>query len=220
MIPVGSVKYDERGLVAAVAQDATTGAVLMLAWMNEEALRATLATREAHFFSRSRGALWRKGETSGHVLRVREVRLDCDRDAVLLVVDPTGPACHTGTPSCFHQREDGELDDGPAGAPAAILDRVARVIEARRTASADRSYTRALLDAGMPKILAKIAEEHEELAAELPEGAEKAVAHEAADLLFHVLVGLAARGIAPGRVWAELERRFGTSGHDEKRGRG
>ena len=213
--------FDERGLVPAVAQDATTGAVLMLAWMNAEALQATLATREAHFYSRSRARLWKKGETSGNVLRVREVRTDCDADSVLLLVDPAGPACHTGKTSCFHQPlhdgADGEIDDGPAGA---ILDRVARVIEQRRTATADRSYTRALLDAGMPKILAKIAEEHGELAAELPAGDPAAVVHETADLLYHTLVGLAARGVPTRAVWAELARRFGISGHDEKRSRG
>ncbi len=215
------VAFDERGLGPAVAQDATTGAVLMLAWMNEEALRATLATREAHFWSRSRGELWRKGATSGHVLRVRDVRADCDADAILLVVEPAGPACHTGKTSCFHQPlPDGEVDDGPRGAPSAVLERVARVIEARRASTAEKSYTRSLLEAGMPKILAKIAEEHGELAAELPDGEEQAVVHETADLLFHVLVGLAARGVAPGRVFAELERRFGVSGHDEKRSRG
>jgi phosphoribosyl-ATP pyrophosphohydrolase/phosphoribosyl-AMP cyclohydrolase len=101
-----------------------------------------------------------------------------------------------------------------------VLDRVARVIEARRTSSAAQSYTRSLLDAGMPKILAKIAEEHGELAAELPDGPAAAVVHETADLVFHVLVGLAARGVPTEAVWAELERRFGVSGHDEKRSRG
>jgi phosphoribosyl-ATP pyrophosphohydrolase/phosphoribosyl-AMP cyclohydrolase len=212
--------FDERGLIPAVAVDATTGAVLMLAWMNAEALAATRATGEAHFYSRSRGALWRKGETSGHVLSVRELRIDCDADALLLVVDPAGPACHTGKTSCFHRDLDGREDDGPHGAPAAVLDRVARVIEARRESSAERSYTRALLDAGMPRILAKIAEEHGELAAELPDGPEGAIVHEAADLVFHVLVGLAARRVPPAAVWGELARRFGVSGHDEKRSRG
>jgi phosphoribosyl-AMP cyclohydrolase / phosphoribosyl-ATP pyrophosphohydrolase len=213
--------FDERGLLPAVAVDATTGAVLMVAWMSREAIDATLATGEAHFFSRSRGRLWRKGETSGHTLAVREVRVDCDADTLLLVVDPAGPACHTGKTSCFHRplRDDAEPDEGPRGAPAAILDRVARVIEARRTAPPDKSYTRTLLDAGMPRILAKIAEEHGELAAELPEGEEKAVVHETADLLYHVLVGLVHRGVAPARVWAELERRFGQSGLAEKAAR-
>jgi len=214
------VMWDERGLAPAVAVDATTGAVLMVAWMNAEALAATLAGGAATFFSRSRGRLWKKGETSGNTLHVREARLDCDGDVILLVVDAAGPACHTGKPSCFYRRfPDAAEDDGPRGAPAAVLDRVARVIEARRAATAEKSYTRSLLDAGMPKILAKIAEEHGELAAELPAGPDDKIVHETADLLYHVLVGLAARNVPVAAVWAELERRFGVGGHDEKAAR-
>ena len=212
--------FDDRGLVPAVAVDATTGAVLMLAWMDAAALAATRATGEAHFFSRSRGKLWKKGETSGNTLTVRELRIDCDADAVLLVVDAAGPACHTGKASCFYRTLDGDEDDGPRGAPAAVLDRVAAVIAARRHSTAERSYTRSLFDAGMPKILAKIAEEHGELAAELPDGPAGAIVHEAADLVFHLLVGLAARNVPAQAVWGELARRFGVSGHDEKRSRG
>jgi phosphoribosyl-ATP pyrophosphohydrolase/phosphoribosyl-AMP cyclohydrolase len=226
-----NVSWDERGLAPAVAVDATTGAVLMMAWMNQESLALTLESGEATFFSRSRGRIWRKGESSGNVLRVREARLDCDGDTILLVVerDAGGPACHTGKLSCFHRQfPDGREDDGPRGAPSAVVDRIVRVIEDRRaasasaSASAEKSYTRSLLDAGMPKILEKIAEEHGELATELPAGPEKAIVHETADLLFHVLVGLAARNVPVGAVWAELERRFGVSGHTEKemRGRG
>lgn len=213
------VSWDAHGLAPAVAAHATTGAVLMVAWMNAEALAATRATGEAHFFSRSRARLWKKGETSGHVLRVRETRIDCDGDTLLLLVEPTGPACHTGAASCFYRTLDGPTDNGPRGAAAAVLDRVAQAIAARRASTAERSYTRALLDAGMAKILAKIAEEHGELAAELPAGPAPAIVHETADLLFHVLVGLEARGVPIAAVWTELERRFGVSGHDEKRSR-
>jgi phosphoribosyl-ATP pyrophosphohydrolase/phosphoribosyl-AMP cyclohydrolase len=217
------VCWDERGLAPATCVDGSDGRVLMLAWMNAESLAATLATGEATFFSRSRGRLWKKGETSGNVLRVSEVRLDCDGDALLVVCAPAGPACHTGKPSCFYRRfPDGAEDDGPRGAPAAVVDRVAAVIDKRRAATAEKSYTRSLLDAGMPKILAKIAEEHGELAAELARDSvdAHATAHEAADLLFHVLVGLSARGVPVTAVWDELERRFGVSGHDEKAARG
>jgi phosphoribosyl-ATP pyrophosphohydrolase/phosphoribosyl-AMP cyclohydrolase len=205
--------YDERGLVPCVVQDAGTGTVLMLAWMNAEALRLTRETREVHFWSRSRQALWRKGETSGNTLAVVEIRVDCDLDAVLVRAQPAGPTCHTGATSCFFHPDDGPEDDGPA---LPILHRLAGVIEARRAATADKSYTRSLLDAGMPKILAKIAEEHGELAAELPDGADAKVIHETADLMFHVMVGLAARRIPIEAVLAELARRFGTSGHVEK----
>ena len=231
--------YDERGLVPCVVQDATTDVVLMLAWMNAEALRLTRETGAVHFWSRSRQALWKKGETSGHTLSVVELRIDCDLDAVLVRARPAGPTCHTGATSCFFHRDaratdqpggaagdvpatgevpaagalDHEIDDGP---PPPILHRLAKVIEARRDATADKSYTKSLLDAGMPKILAKIAEEHGELAAELPAGDDAKVIHETADLVFHVMVGLAARRIPIDAVLSELARRFGTSGHVEK----
>jgi phosphoribosyl-ATP pyrophosphohydrolase/phosphoribosyl-AMP cyclohydrolase len=210
--------FDDRGLVPAIVQDATTGTVLMLAWMNAEALRLTRETRVVHFWSRSRQALWKKGETSGHTLGLVELRLDCDRDAILVRATPAGPTCHTGTTSCFYRREEGSPDDfveddGPA---LPILHRLAAIIEARRTSTAEKSYTKSLLEAGMPKILAKIAEEHGELAAELPDGPDGKVVHETADLLFHVLVGLGARQIPITAVLDELARRFGTSGHVEK----
>jgi phosphoribosyl-ATP pyrophosphohydrolase/phosphoribosyl-AMP cyclohydrolase len=208
--------YDERGLVPCIVQDAVTDVVLMLAWMNAEALRLTRETGAVHFWSRSRQALWKKGETSGHTLAVAEIRIDCDLDAVLVRARPAGPTCHTGATSCFFHRDadgDDAVDDGPA---PPILHRLAQVIEARRAAAAEKSYTRSLLDAGMPKILAKLAEEHGELAAELPAGDDAKVVHETADLLFHVMVGLAARRIPLDAVLAELTRRFGTSGHVEK----
>ncbi|HEX3760349.1 MAG TPA: bifunctional phosphoribosyl-AMP cyclohydrolase/phosphoribosyl-ATP diphosphatase HisIE [Kofleriaceae bacterium] len=208
--------YDERGLVPCIVQDAVTDVVLMLAWMNAEALRLTRETGAVHFWSRSRQALWKKGETSGHTLAVAEIRIDCDLDAVLVKARPAGPTCHTGATSCFFHRDadgDDAVDDGPA---PPILHRLAQVIEARRAATAENSYTRSLLAAGMPKILAKIAEEHGELAAELPAGDDAKVIHETADLVFHVMVGLAARRIPIEAVFAELTRRFGTSGHVEK----
>jgi phosphoribosyl-ATP pyrophosphohydrolase/phosphoribosyl-AMP cyclohydrolase len=201
--------YDEKGLVPAIVQDATTGAVLMLAWMNAEALELTQSTGEVTFWSRSRQGLWKKGETSGNVLRLVELRLDCDRDAILVRAIPAGPACHTGTRTCWG-------DD----VPATIIDQLDRVLAARRdSATAEKSYTKSLLAAGMPKILAKIAEEHGELAAELPAGDDAKVIHETADLLFHVMVGLTSRKIPIERVLAELARRFGTSGHTEKASR-
>ena len=212
--------YDERGLVPCIVQDAVTDVVLMLAWMNAEALRRSRETGAVHFWSRSRQALWKKGETSGNTLAVVEIRIDCDLDAVLVRARPAGPTCHTGATSCFFHRDAADdegatdaVDDGPA---PPILHRLAKVIEARRAATAENSYTRSLLDAGMPKILAKIAEEHGELAAELPAGDDAKVVHETADLLFHVMVGLAARRIPLDAVLAELTRRFGTSGHVEK----
>jgi len=200
--------FDEQGLVPAIVQDATTGAVLMLAWMNAEALRLTEETRVVHFWSRSRKAIWKKGETSGNTLALVDLRLDCDRDALLVRAHPAGPTCHTGTRTCWG-------DD----VPASIVDQLARTIEARRDSTAEKSYTKSLLDKGMGKILEKIAEESGELAAELPDGDEAKVVHEAADLLFHVMVGLTSRRIPIERVLDELARRFGTSGHVEKASR-
>ncbi|MGE5187310.1 MAG: bifunctional phosphoribosyl-AMP cyclohydrolase/phosphoribosyl-ATP diphosphatase HisIE [Acidobacteriota bacterium] len=201
--------YDEHGLVPAIVQDATTGAVLMLAWMNADAWRLTHETGEVHFWSRSRKALWKKGETSGNTLAVVEVLLDCDADTVLVRARPAGPTCHTGTTTCF--------GDAPV---ATVLDALEHTLAQRRdSGSAEKSYTKSLLDAGMPKILAKIAEEHGELAAELPAGDDAKVIHETADLLFHVMVGLTARRIPMAKIYAELARRAGTSGHAEKAAR-
>lgn len=200
--------FDDQGLVPAIVQDATTGAVLMLAWMNAEALRLTRETGVVTFWSRSRKAIWKKGETSGNTLALVDLRLDCDGDAILVRANPAGPTCHTGTRTCWG-------DD----VPASIVDQLARTIEARRDSTAEKSYTKSLLDKGMPKILEKIAEESGELAAELPDGDEAKVVHETADLIFHVMVGLTARRIPVERVLAELARRFGTSGHVEKASR-
>lgn len=214
-------KYDEHGLVPCIVQDAGTGMVLMLGWMNAEALQITRETRFVTFWSRSRKALWKKGETSGNVLALVELRFDCDLDAVLAQATPAGPTCHTGATSCFLQRD--RADDAGGGLPEhddgpelPVLFRLAKIIESRRASTAQASYTKSLFDAGMPKILAKIAEEHGELAAELPAGEDAKVVHETADLLFHVMVGLAARQIPIQAVLGELTRRFGTSGHVEK----
>jgi len=212
-------KYDERGLVPCIVQDAATGSVLMLGWMNAEALRLTRETRAVTFWSRSRQALWKKGETSGNVLTAVEIRLDCDLDCVLVRATPAGPTCHTGATSCFFHRDAGDDDATDDGPELPILHRLAATIEARRAATADQSYTRSLLDKGVPKILAKIAEEHGELAAELRYGTDDHVVHETADLVFHIMVGLAARGIPLDAVLGELARRFGTSGHVEKASR-
>lgn len=213
--------FDDKGLVPCVVQDAVAGTVLMVAWMNAEALRLTRETGIVHFWSRSRGALWKKGETSGNTLALVELRGDCDADTLLVRVKPAGPACHTGTTTCFFERDDGEKDDGvPAAEGAQILGRLEQILAARRdSATGEKSYTKSLLDAGMPKILAKIAEETGELAAELPAGTDERVVSETADVLFHVMVGLTARRIPMERVFAELARRFGTSGHAEKASR-
>lgn len=215
--------YDERGLVPAIVQDAVAGTVLMLAWMNADALRLTRETGIVHFWSRSRQALWKKGETSGNTLALVELRLDCDGDAVLVRARPAGPACHTGTTTCFFHRDDGGDDDGVPAVEAESAQVIARLgqilIDRRDSSTGEKSYTKSLLDKGMPKILEKIAEESGELAAELPSGTDERVVSETADLLFHVMVGLTARRIPVEKVFAELAKRFGTSGHVEKASR-
>jgi phosphoribosyl-AMP cyclohydrolase / phosphoribosyl-ATP pyrophosphohydrolase len=218
-----AVTFDAQGLVPVIAQEARTGMVRMVAWANREALELTATTKAAHFWSRSRQALWRKGESSGHTLAVRELRIDCDGDVVLYLVDPVGPSCHTGATSCFYRRagEDGAIvaDDGPPDPPALVLARVAEVIAERRRTRPEKSYVVSLLDAGLPKINGKIAEESRELCEALLENDAAHTAHEAADLIFHTLVGLEAAGVPVDAVFAELRKRFGISGLDEKASR-
>ena len=220
---LAAVTFDRDGLVPVIAQEARTGMVRMVAWANREALAQTVTSGAAVFWSRSRQSLWRKGETSGNTLAVREVRIDCDGDVVLYVVDAEGPSCHTGATSCFYRRvgEDGALveDDGPADPPALVLSRVAEVIAERRRTRPEKSYVVSLLDAGLPKINGKISEEARELVEALPENDAEHTAHEAADLIFHALVGLEAAGVPVDAVFAQLRKRFGISGIDEKASR-
>lgn len=215
---VSRVKFDERGLVPVVARDKHSGVVLMLAYQNREALEKTLATGEAWYFSRSRSRLWKKGETSGHVQRAAEVRLDCDGDAVLLLVEQTGPACHTGHPTCFFTTAEGESEQPPAG--DAVLAQVYATILERRSADAQKSYVKSLFEKGPEAVFAKVSEEAGELIdASRRKLGENELVHEAADLVFHSLVLLAQHDVAPGRVLDELRRRMGRSGIEEKAAR-
>jgi len=219
---LSGLKWDAAGLVTVVVQDRHTGEVRMVAHASEEALRATVETGEAHFFSRSRQALWRKGETSGHTMAVSGLWLDCDADAVLYLVDPAGPSCHTGRPSCFYRSVGGpEVAEGENHESAATtLPDLWRTLEVRRASTAEASYTRALLDAGVGKIGDKLREEASELADALAGETDARVVSEAADVIYHLLVGLLARGTTPRAVLRELSRRFRTTGHEEKATRG
>lgn len=197
MIPAELV-FDEKGLIPVVAQDRRSGDVLMVAYANAEALAKTAETGLAWFWSRSRGRLWQKGESSENVLRVREVRTDCDRDTLLLVVDPEGPACHTGARSCF-----GETTPTAAG----ILDELRRVILARQGASPESSYTARLLAKGLDASLKKIGEEATEVVLAAKGESDARLAEESADLLFHLLVALSQRGVDPAAALDVLKRR-------------
>jgi phosphoribosyl-ATP pyrophosphohydrolase/phosphoribosyl-AMP cyclohydrolase len=216
---LAAARFPAEGLIPAIAQDASTGVVRMQGWVNADALRASAESGFATFYSRSRQELWRKGLTSGNVLHLRDIRIDCDGDSVLYLVDAEGPSCHTGTTSCYYRSASGQEDDGPGEVPAAIISRVARVIADRRSKPAEKSYVASLLAAGWPKILGKISEEAGEVVEALPGQDRAHTAHEAADVIFHLLVGLEAAGVPVDDVFAELRRRFGTSGLTEKAAR-
>jgi phosphoribosyl-AMP cyclohydrolase / phosphoribosyl-ATP pyrophosphohydrolase len=198
------VRFDERGLVPCVAQDFLTGEVLTLAYMDEEALRLTVDTKEVHFFSRSRERIWRKGEESGNVLRLRQLRYDCDGDAVVALVEPSGPACHTGERSCFYRRLDGDPDPAAHEALAALE----RTLRSRAAERPEGSYTVKLLD--NPKSIGeKVEEEAEEVVRAAREESDERVAEEAADLLYHLSVLLASREVPQSAVLEVLNERRG-----------
>lgn len=211
------VRFDEKGLVPCVAQDAESGEVLTLAYANEEALRLTVETGEMHFFSRSRGTLWRKGEESGSVLKLKQLRIDCDGDAVLALVEPTGPACHTGERSCFYRELGGsastEKDAPPApGEPKPVaheaLATLQRTLRDRAAERPEGSYTVKLLDD--PELIGeKVEEEAEETVRAAREESDERVAEEAADLLYHLSVLLASREVPQAAVMEVLNGRRG-----------
>jgi len=211
-----NVKFDANGLVAAIAQDRLTGEIRMMAWMNAEALRETERTRLATFYSRSRQKLWVKGESSGHRLVVQQIVADCDADTLLLLCDPEGPSCHTGRDNCFFDEVGGEK--APRTALPELFE-LERTIRERQESTGEKSYTRHLLDGGPARVNAKINEEAGELARAIEAETEERVASEAADVLYHVLVGLRLRGVSVRTVLDVLAKRSGRSGHDEKAAR-
>ena len=196
-IPDG-LSFDAAGLIPVVAQDRASGDVLMVAYANVAALVRTAETGFAHFWSRSRQALWKKGETSGHLLRVVEVKADCDKDALLYVVEPEGPACHLGLRSCFGE-------DSPTA--AGMLEELARVIAARAQAAPEGSYTARLLAQGQDQVLKKIGEEATEVVLAAKGQSDERLAEEAADLLYHLLVALHQRRLPVARVMDVLKER-------------
>lgn len=208
-------KFDEQGLLPAVIQDWLDGTVLMLGYMNQEAIAKTLATKSVHFWSRSRKKLWEKGETSGNKLLVRELFVDCDRDTILVKAQPIGPTCHTGERACFFSKldEQGESGEGKTTeAFGGILEGVMRTIRDRRANPQPGSYTTKLFEGGQDKILKKVAEEAGEVLIAAKGGKRAEIVYEVADLFFHTLLVLGYHDVTLLEIYRELGKRFGKSG--------
>ncbi|HKE58311.1 MAG TPA: bifunctional phosphoribosyl-AMP cyclohydrolase/phosphoribosyl-ATP diphosphatase HisIE [Pyrinomonadaceae bacterium] len=207
---LAELKFDSNGLLPAIVQDAKTLAVLTVAYVNEESLRRTIDTGETWFWSRSRNELWHKGETSGHTQTVVDIKLDCDQDAIVILVDANGPACHTGAVSCFHN----SLADAVATGPRVrtenfgnLLDQLYQLIVSRKQERPEGSYTTYLFDEGLDKILKKVGEESAETIVAAKNANKKLFVGEVSDLLYHLLVLLVEQGVELNDIRAELARR-------------
>jgi phosphoribosyl-ATP pyrophosphohydrolase/phosphoribosyl-AMP cyclohydrolase len=196
------VKFGGDGLVPVIVQDVLSGEVLMMAWANRESLETTLSSGMMTFWSRSRNEIWKKGETSGNTLALQELRLDCDGDALLAMVEPAGPACHTGERSCFHK-----LLTPPCEGRGTFPGVLWRYLEKRRLDDPAESYTARLLSKGLRRVAQKVGEEGVETALAVAAGDRKETICEAADLLYHLEAALLASGVSPREIYAELERR-------------
>jgi phosphoribosyl-ATP pyrophosphohydrolase/phosphoribosyl-AMP cyclohydrolase len=208
-------KFDGEGLLPAVIQDWLDGTVLMVGYMNQEALEKTVATKKVHFWSRSRNKLWEKGEASGHTLHVKEFFVDCDRDTILVKAQPAGPTCHTGERACFFSRidEQGQIvHRNVHDAQGAILENVLRTIRDRRSNPQTGSYTAKLFQGGHDTILKKVAEEAGEVLLASKGGKREEIVYEVADLFFHTLMVLGYHDVSLLDIYEELGRRFGQSG--------
>lgn len=200
------LKLNDEGLIPGIVQDARTGQALMLGYLDAEALRRTLTSGEVWFYSRSRQELWHKGATSGSFLKLRAITADCDQDALLLQVEPTGPVCHTGAVSCFFNPvAEAAAEPGPAG--PGIMTELFQVIQERGQTRPEGSYTARLLEGGVDRIGKKVVEEAAESIIAAKNAEPQAIAYEVADLLYHTLVLLAATGVPLEAVWEELRKR-------------
>ncbi len=210
------IKFDERGLVSAIVQDARTREVLTLAYMNAESLKLTLESRETWFWSRSRSELWHKGATSGNTQRATEIRQDCDSDAFVVLVEPAGPACHTGARSCFYRDIAGTEIDlsqlNQSGNFGSVLDELYELVETRQREMPKGSYTTYLFEQGLDKILKKVGEESSEVIIAAKNDDQDAVMKESSDLLYHLIVLLVERKVRLKDIRDELvQRRFKAS---------
>lgn len=205
---VEKLRFDEKGLIPVIVQDAGSKTVLTLAYMNEESLQKSLATKETWFWSRSRQQLWHKGETSGHTQRIVSMRYDCDGDALVVMVEPNGPACHTGAYSCFSQEVLTETDDESVQADRfAILSELEELIAAREAERPEGSYTTYLFEKGVDKILKKVGEEAAEVIIAAKNRSREELRYEASDLIFHLMVLLREQKLPLDEVLTELQRR-------------
>lgn len=220
---LNKVDWQKQELLPVIVQDVQTNEVLMMAYMNQEALRLSLETKLAHYYSRSKQRLWKKGESSGHVQHIKQFLIDCDNDTLLLKVEQEGVACHTGRKSCFFT----ELDSGAetmevevdTTAAYGVIDTLYHTIQERKNADPETSWTAKLLSKGENTILKKVVEEAGEFSFAVKDDDEEEIVYEAADLTYHVLVALGYKNISPDRVKQELARRFGISGITEKASR-
>ena len=204
---MAQIQLDEHGLVPAVAQDAETGRVIMLGYMNPGSIKRTIEGGEVWFYSRSRTDLWHKGEVSGNYLRFKSAEIDCDGDTVLLQVSPDGPICHTGSATCFFTDVDGLPDFERRERGPGVLEELFAVVQERKRDMPEDSYTASLLGEGVERISQKVIEEAGETAIAGVKGDREHLPKEVADLLYHVLVLLSASGVSPEEVWEELRQR-------------
>jgi phosphoribosyl-ATP pyrophosphohydrolase/phosphoribosyl-AMP cyclohydrolase len=212
---ISKLKFDAQGLIPAIVQDSSTGKVLTLAYMNQEALELSLQHRETYFWSRSRGKLWHKGETSGNTQKIVRIDVDCDGDTLILSVEPLGPACHTGQESCFHrplftiESEGSRTYETESVNPgfSAVVERLLRVIRDRKKEMPEGSYTTYLFTQGLDKILKKIGEESAETIIAAKNKSKAELTLESADLLYHLFVLFVNEGLEVEDVWLELEKR-------------
>ena len=202
------LKFDEKGLIPAVVQNASTKEVLMVAYMNSESLEKTVESGHATFWSRSRQELWEKGATSGNYMNVEEIRVDCDADCLLLLVNPDGPACHTGARSCFFRKlENGALKEFDKADSSDILQRLMEVTQDRKKNPKEGSYTNYLFQKGEDKILKKVGEEAAEVVIAGKNRSKSEISYETADLMYHLTVMLADNDMTWNDIFDELEKR-------------